>query len=149
MNLLKKQGIGFLIYIIVAILAIVTLLIYVSNVNAPYYEDMNSKIVWMMLVAVLSLIATIILPLLFSGKIINVVVDVLRVAAAVIIILSGAQFIGMRLESFGYIFGSNLEMGNDAAFSAGSQAILGIILFVVTWILTVIASFLKLNSKKA
>ncbi|WP_089984748.1 hypothetical protein [Clostridium sp. C105KSO13] len=67
--------------------------------------------------------------------------------AAVLIIVSAVTFIGMRVESFGYIFGSNLEMGNKAAFSAGRQAIVGIVLFMITWIISVIASFMPVGTK--
>lgn len=67
--------------------------------------------------------------------------------AAVLIIVSAVTFIGMRVESFGYIFGSNLEMGKKAAFSVGRQAIVGIVLFMITWIISVIASFMPVGTK--
>ena len=69
------------------------------------------------------------------------------VVGAALIILAGATFIGMRVESFGYIYGSNLELGNDAAFTAGNQAIWTIVIFVVTWIISVISAFLPTGKK--
>lgn len=147
MDFLKKQRIGFLAYIVVAIMAIISLVVYVMNVNMPYYKDMNTTILMMMVGALIALVGVIMLPLVAKGKVIDIFVDVLRVAATVLIIASGTKFIGMRIESFGYIFGSNLELGNEAAFSAGSQAIVGIVLFIVTWILAVITSFFKIGKK--
>ncbi|WP_197276432.1 hypothetical protein [Bacillus sp. JCM 19034] len=60
-------------------------------------------------------------------------------------LFAGVTFIEMRLESFGYIFGSNLELGNEAAFEAGSQAVKGIMLFAVTWVLSSIVAFLDVE----
>jgi hypothetical protein len=149
MGFIKNQKVGFVAYALVAIMAIISFIVYVSNVNTPYYQDMNTSVVLMMVCAIVSIVAAITLPQIATGKIVYIAVDAFRVASAVLIIMSGVTFIGMRVESFGYIFGSNLELGNEAAFSAGSQAITGIILFVVTWILSLIASFMEVGKKSA
>lgn len=147
MDLIKKQKIGFWAELVVLIMAAVSLGIYVSNVNKPYYEDMNLQIVYIMVGALVLIAASVALTLLGNGKIAYVLADVCRIAATVLIILSGAMFIGMRVESFGYIFGSNLELGNDAAFEAGGQAITGIVVFVITWLLSVVTSFVDMKKK--
>lgn len=147
MGFLKKQRIGFIPYIIVAVMAIVTLSVYISNVNAPYYEDMRMSVVWMMIGALVSILIALILPQFSGSKAIKFVTDVFRVITAVLIIWAGVTFIDMRLESFGYIFGSNLELGNEAAYEAGTQAVMGIILFVITWVLSIIVSFLDVGKK--
>ncbi len=149
MEFLKKQTVGFFAYIVVAIMAVITLGIYVSNVNAAYYKDMNSTVLVMMVIAVLLIAVTLVLPQYASGKAVDLVVDIARIATSVLIISAGVMFISMRLESFGYIFGSNLEMGNEEAFTAANQAVLGIILFVVTWVISVIAAFFSVTKKKA
>lgn len=147
MNFIKKQGFGFWAYLVVAILAAVSLVFYVMNVNQPYYEDMNVSVVYVMVGALVALVASLVLPQLGDNAILNIVTDVCRVAASALIILAGATFIGMRVESFGYIYGSNLELGNENAFVAGGQAITTIVLFVVTWILSLVASFPKIVKK--
>lgn len=147
MEFLKKQKLGFAAYVIVAIMTIITLSVYISNVSAAYYKDMNNQVVLMMVCALVFIAATIVVPQLGKGKLITILIDIFRVASSVLIIMSGVTFIGMRVESFGYIFGSNLELGNEAAFSAGSQAITGIILFVVTWIISLVAVFLQVGKK--
>ncbi|HHV09340.1 MAG TPA: hypothetical protein GXX75_03550 [Clostridiales bacterium] len=149
MEFMKKQKKGFVAYVIVAVMAVISFIVYVSNVSTAYYQDMNTSVVIMMVCALALIAATLVLPQLAKGRLVTVVVDVLRVASAVLIILSGVTFIGMRVESFGYIFGSNLELGNEAAFRAGSQAITGIVLFVVTWILSLAASFFEVGKKNA
>ena len=145
---MKNQKIGFWAYAVVAVLAIVCLGLYIANVNQPYYQDMNQNVVYVMVGALACIAVALVLPAVSNNGVLKIVADIARVVGAALIILAGATFIGMRVESFGYIYGSNLELGNDAAFTAGNQAIWTIVIFVVTWILSVIAAFLP-NGKKA
>lgn len=144
---MKNQKIGFWAYAVVAVLAIVCLGLYIANVNQPYYQDMNSSVVWVMVGALACIAVALVLPAVSSNRLLTVVADIARVVGAALIILAGATFIGMRVESFGYIYGSNLELGNDAAFTAGGQAILTIGAFVVTWIISVVSAFLPTGKK--
>lgn len=148
MQTLKNVALGFYGYVIVALMTLISLIIYISNVNKPYYQDMNSNVVMMLVGALVSAIVVIALTLLKSNRILTVVSDLLRVVLAALIIVAGVTFIGMRVESFGYIFGSNLELGNEAAFTAGTQAIFGIIVFMATWILSVVTSFMNVRKIK-
>lgn len=142
---MKNQKLGNWAYLIVAVLTVVSLVIYIMNVNAPYYQDMNVSVIVMLAVALASLAVTLVLP---QNTVVNkVVVDLARVLTAGMIILAGATFIGMRVESFGYIYGSNLELGNQQAFDAGGQAIMLIVVFVVTWIISLVASFMEVGKK--
>ena len=145
--MMKNQKIGFWAYAVVAVLAIVCLGLYIANVNQPYYQDMNQNVVFAMVGALVCIAVALVLPAVSDKGALKVVADVARVVGAALIILAGATFIGMRVESFGYIYGSNLELGNDAAFTAGNQAIWTIVIFVVTWIISVIASFLPTGKK--
>lgn len=144
---MKNQKIGFWAYAVVAVLAIVCLGLYIANVNQPYYQDMNPSVVWVMVGALACIAVALVLPAVSSNRVLSVVADIARVVGAALIILAGATFIGMRVESFGYIYGSNLELGNDAAFTAGGQAILTIVSFVVTWVLSVVSAFLPTGKK--
>ncbi len=145
--MMKNQKIGFWAYAVVAVLAIVCLGLYIANVNQPYYQDMNQNVVYAMVGALACIAVALVLPAVSDNCVLKVVADIARVVGAALIILAGATFIGMRVESFGYIYGSNLELGNDAAFTAGNQAIWTIVIFVVTWIISVIASFLPTGKK--
>lgn len=142
---MKNQKIGSLAYLVVAVLTVVCLVMYVMNVNAPYYEDMNTSVVVMLVAALAAIAVTIVLP---QNTVVNkVIVDLCRVAAAALIIYAAGTFVSMRVESFGYIYGSNLELGNQQAFDAGGQAIALIVIFVVTWIVSLVASFLEVGKK--
>jgi len=145
--MMKNQKIGFWAYAVVAVLAIVCLGLYIANVNQPYYQDMNTNVVFAMVGALACIAVALVLPAVSDNCVLKIVADVARVVGAALIILAGATFIGMRVESFGYIYGSNLELGNDAAFTAGNQAIWTIVIFVVTWIISVVAAFLPTGKK--
>ena len=145
--MMKNQKIGFWAYAVVAVLAIVCLGLYIANVNQPYYQDMNQNVVFAMVGALVCIAVALVLPAVSDKGVLKIVADIARVAGAALIILAGATFIGMRVESFGYIYGSNLELGNDAAFTAGNQAIWTIVIFVVTWIISVISAFLPTGKK--
>lgn len=142
---MKNQKFGNWVYLVVAVMTIVALVMYVMNVNAPYYQDMNASVIVMLVVALAAVGVALVLP---QNTVVNkVIVDLARVLAAGMIILAGATFIGMRVESFGYIYGSNLELGNQQAFDAAGQAIALIVVFVVTWIISLVASFLEVGKK--
>ena len=145
--MMKNQKIGFWAYAVVAVLAIVCLGLYIANVNQPYYQDMNQNVVFAMVGALVCIAVALVLPAVSDKGVLKIVADIARVVGAALIILAGATFIGMRVESFGYIYGSNLELGNQLAFDAGGQAIALIVVVVVTWIISLVASFLEVGKK--
>lgn len=147
MDFIKKQKIGFLAYLLVAILTGVSLVVYIMDVNMPYYEDMDASVASLISIALLLSVAVLVLPQFMNGKVANIIVDVCRIALSVLIIWACVSFLAMRVESFGYIFGSNLELGNDAAYEAANMAVVGLILLAVTWVFSVIASFLPVGKK--
>ena len=137
---MKNQKFGSLAYLVVAVLTLVCLVMYIMNATAPYYEDLNGDLIFMLLAAVGVIVAALMLKN-------PVLVDLCRVVASALIIYAGGTFISMRVESFGYIYGSNLELGNQQAFDAGGQAIALIAVFVVTWLISLVASFLEVGKK--
>lgn len=137
-----KKGAKIFNIIVVALIAITSLMYYL-NVNQPYYKDMNSTLLFLLIGALI--LALVPLVLKTDSKIGQLLTDVCRVAAPVLIIYTGIKFLAMRVESFGYIFASNLEAGNDAAMTAAMQAVWVLGLFLVTWLVSLIASFTKLN----
>lgn len=147
MNYIKSQRSGSIMYLVVFLFSIITMSVYVLNVNKIYYQDMKTSIIYMMLGALLTILISNIIPQTNQSSVYRIISDIARILTPILIVWAGVTFISMRVESFGYIFGSNLEMGNEAAFDAGQQAIVGIVLFIVTWILSIIASFLKIGKK--
>ena len=137
---MKNQKFGSLAYLVVAVLTLVCLVMYIMNATAPYYEDLDGTLIFVLAAAVGVAVAALVLKN-------QIVADLCRVAASALIIYAGATFISMRVESFGYIYGSNLELGNQQAFDAGGQAIALIVVFIVTWLISLVASFLEVGKK--
>lgn len=144
---MKNQKIGSYVYILAAVLAVVSMIVYILNANATYYSDLNGLIVILALLTAVAAVAAPVCLSLLPGTAGKLVSDGLRVAVSALAIVAGMIFLSARVESFGYIFASNLELGNQAAFDAGTQAIYGIILFVVTWLVSLIAAFLPVGKK--
>lgn len=134
---------GLILNIATTVLAFISLLIFISNTGSNYYSDSNPAVLVSTIIALVASIVVIVLSRGSYSVVKRRISDVLRIAVPVLIIFAGIKFIGMRLESFGYIFGSNLEMGNEEAFSAGTQAIRGIILFMLTWLVSLVACFIS------
>ena len=137
---MKNQKFGSWAYLVIAVLTVVCLVMYVMNATAPYYEDLDGNMIFFLAAAVGVIAAAIVVKN-------PVIADLCRVAASALIIYAGATFISMRVESFGYIYGSNLELGNQQAFDAGGQAIALIVVFIVTWIISLVSSFLEVGKK--
>ena len=60
-----------------------------------------------------------------------------------------AYFLSDRVDGFGYVYGSNLALGKDDAFTAGGQAIRGVVLYAVTWLVGIVSAFLSVSRKNA
>lgn len=136
-----KKGLGFWFGGITLVLSLVALVFVFLNFNSEYYQDMNA-LVLVALVAAIALQA-----LVMFVKVPKLCKDLAIVTIAVLLIYATISFLGMRIQSFGFIFASNLELGNDAAFSAGTQAIYTVIIGVVAWLTSVVGSFLNLTKE--
>ena len=143
----KKQTAGLVFTVITVVLEVVTLVLYVLNANQSYYQDMNGMIAGLIAGALVCTAAGYALVMGKSSMATGVVSDVLRAAAPALLFYGAAVFVGARAQSLGQIFGSNLELGNDAAFAAGTQAIVTIVVFLVAWLVSVIAAFMKLGKR--
>ena len=143
----KSTKVGLVFNALAAVLAIVTLVLYVLNVNQTYYVDMNASVAAMVVGALACIVAGVVLANASDKLPVTIVSDVLRVAAPALLFYAAAVFVGMRAQSLGQIFGSNLELGNESAYVAGTQAIYTIVLFLVSWLVSVIAAFTRIGKR--
>ncbi len=132
---------------ITAVLEAATLVLYIMNANQTYYQDMNGAIAAMFAAALVCTVASYALSNANGGMAGGIVADVLRVAAPVLLFYGAVAFAGGRVQSLAQIFGSNLELGNESAFIAGKQAIVTIVVGLVAWLVSVVASFFKLGKR--
>lgn len=143
----KKMTVGLVFTGITAVLEAATLILYVLNANTAYYSDLNGMIAGLAAAALVCTVVSYVLADAKPSMATGVVSDVLRVVAPALLFYGAAVFIGARAQSLGQIFGSNLELGNQAAYTAGTQAIVTIVVFLVAWLVSVIAAFMKLGKR--
>lgn len=149
LNFIKKQRVGFYGSIITCVFIIVSFALVIANGNQPYYGDTASLmgIVAMLIIALVLTIAHMIISEFdFADKRIgSILLPLLKAVACLLIIVAGINFAGERIESFGFIFGSNLEQGNESAFIAGGQAITVIEICIITWLISVVTAFFSVK----
>ncbi|MDO4432627.1 MAG: hypothetical protein Q4B80_04840 [Aerococcaceae bacterium] len=128
---------------IVALLVVVLTGFYIANVNQPYYQDMNQMVLGILIATIILSLVPFAIDKIKAHKTRFLLASIVKMGLPAAIIFAGVQFLSMRVESFGYIFASNLEAGNTEATTAGTQAVLLLVLFVVTWLVSVLAAFIS------
>lgn len=146
---IKKQGIGFYLSVLASILGIVSLIIYIANATTVYYNDYSAPIVAVTIFAILlSCGAAVMSQFEFAQlKIVKIAIDIMLVLSAFLLIWAVTMFIGSRVESLAYVFGSDLESDNAAAQSGTRQAIAGFVLYFIAWFATVVGAFFSITKK--
>ena len=150
-GLINKFGAGFYFALAAAALALVSLIIYGINAASQYYNDINTQIITMTSFAIIFCAAAAILPQFnfAQNNIVKIATDILFVIAAVLLIWSVMIFIGDRVESLAYVFGSDLESDNMAAQSGTRQAVAGFVIYFIAWLFAVIGTFNCIVKKNA
>ena len=154
----KKSGV--IVYALMAVLALISLIVYLNNNSyistAPtakdeFFQSYNvhaNLITWLTIGGIACAVIAVISALAAEQKgLVAVCTDVLRVAAPVLIIVALGLFLSDRVDGFGYVYGSNLALGKDDAFTAGSQSIQGVALYCVTWLVGIVGAFMSLRKK--
>lgn len=144
MRFISKQWVGFYGSVVAAVLMIVGLALVAANGNTVYYNDVASLggIIAAIVFAIVFTVAAVVVSETALGKnrYASLAADVVRAVGAMLMIVACLTFLNERVESFGYIFGSNIELGNETASTAGGQAISVIVLCAVTWIIAVVSA---------
>ena len=144
MRFISKQWVGFYGSVVAAVLMIVSLALVAANGNTVYYNDVASLggIIAAIVFAIVFTVAAVVVSEtgLGENRYASLAADVVRAVGAMLMIVACLTFLNERVESFGYIFGSNIELGNETAFTAGGQAISVIVLCAVTWIISVVSA---------
>lgn len=148
------------------IFAIISLIFYTVNISADgYFKEMTAKGVVGISVAVIILEIVVLayielkaLGLLdklpkIAGKAIDVAFDVIVVVIPAILVLAFLNFLDARVEGFAYIYFSDSNVtdviqADPLVMSSASTAISGLVLYVVTAVLAVVASFFSFSKKQ-
>ena len=147
-------------YALMAVLGLIALIMYLNGNSyistAPtakdeFFQSYNvhaSLITWLTVGGIACAVLSALSALFAEQKgIVKLCTDVIRVAAPVLIIVALAYLLTDRVDGFGYVYGSNLALGKDDAFTAGSKSIQGIVLYCVTWLAGIVSAFLGFKKK--
>lgn len=150
--LIKKYWIGAIVTVVTLVLTIVSLAMFSANVTGEgYFKGMdNSTVVAMAVLAIVFEVITLVLPLVPAKNKwvetgVRVVSDVLRVLIPIFLVVALLGFVGDRIEGLAYIYFSNedviQEVQTPANLASAELAINGMIMFGVTWVVSLIGSF--------
>ncbi|MFA6829853.1 MAG: hypothetical protein WCR67_04040 [Bacilli bacterium] len=150
-NLLKKQKVGAYLYLAVFVLTLIGFIIYLANgANKGYFQGTTASVVVLLsILGLLFTLAVIIIPqFTFTGvlaKIMNILVEAIRIVIPLVLMSAFIIFTGSRLEGLSYIFFSDAntlaEIQTAANMSSAYGAITGMIFYLITQITSVVATF--------
>lgn len=152
-NFIKKQSISSFIIAVSLLLGIVAFILYSVNGSVEgYFQGTNeSKVVLLSVFGLIALLGSIVLAQFkFEGTINKVVaptVSILKIAGAILLIISLIFFITTRAEGLAYIFASNddviQEVQTPANLSSAYVAITGFVFYLLSWLTVVVGCFFK------
>ena len=152
---MKKLSVGAWISCIAALLAIVGFFAYNNNVGGEgYYQGATVNnfglYVWG---AVACLFLAIALSLAGSGKVIEIITGIFRIAAPVLLAVAIMNLVAGRVDGLGYIYFSNADVAKEvqtpANLGSALTAIWNMGFLGVSMLAAIIGAFFSLNKKIA
>ena len=152
--MLKKISVGGWITCAAALLTLVSLIVYASNIaSAGYFQGASvTNLVLFAVLAIILYLAAIAVKLFVPADAASELISgILRIAAPVLIAAAAIALIGSRVEGLGFIYFSNadvaLEVQTPANLASASAAITSMVLFGVSMLVGIVAAFLRLTKK--
>lgn len=157
--MIKKQSVGIWFNIIVAVLTIVSVIVYGVNISGDgYFQNASvGNLVAYCVIAVIMLVAVIVLAQpKFTGTaalVTEIISGLLRIAIPVLLMLCLVNLISARAEGLGFIYFSNAdvlqEVQTPANMSSATGTIANMICLGVAAVFAMIAAFFTLRKKDA
>ena len=157
--MLKKISVGGWIACAAALLTLVSLIVYSSNIGAECYfknASVSGLVLWTILALVMLVVAIVLKTLDLSdgaAKAIDLIVGALQIGAPVLLALPLINLIAARVEGLGFIYFSNadviLEVQTPANLASATGAIASMVCFGVAMLAALIAAFCNLRKKEA
>lgn len=158
--MLKKISVGGWITCAAALLTLIALIVYSSNIASEGYFQ-GAAVTNLTLFAILAIVlylCAMVLKLLVKpdgavGVIVDLIAGAMQIAAPVLVAAAAIALIGARVEGLGFIYFSNadvaLEVQTPANLSSASAAITSMVLFGVSMLAGIIAAFFGLTKRDA
>ena len=152
MNFIAKQTIGTWITLGALILTLVGAILYGVNTSSGYYTDVVSgSLVACTVLAMIAMAALLVLSQ-FSfdgliGKIVGIVVDLLKIVIPMLLFFALFGFVSTRIEGLAYIYGSNEEIlatiQTPENLNSTYVAITGFVFYGIAAVGAVVAAFCR------
>lgn len=156
---IKKQSAGVWVNLIVAILALASLIVYGVNISsAGYFQNatVSSMTTYGIPAIVLLVLVIILAQLKLTGgaaAAVEIISGAMRIAIPVLLTLCLINLIAARAEGLGYIYFSNadvaLEVQTPENLSSATGTIANMICLAVSAVAAMVAAFFRLNRKAA
>ena len=157
--MLKKISFGGWITCAAALLTLVSLIVYFSNIaSAGYFQGagVTNLVLFAVLAIVLYLCAIALKAFVktegAAATALELISGVMRIAAPVLVAAAAIALIGARVEGLGFIYFSNadvaLEVQTPANLASASTAITSMVLFGVSMLVGIVAAFFRLTKKE-
>lgn len=154
---IKKQSAGVWVNLIVAILALASLIVYGVNISsAGYFQNaaVSSMTTYGIPAIILLVLVIILAQLKLSGAaatVVEIISGAMRIVIPVLLTLCLINLISARSEGLGYIYFSNadvaLEVQTPENLSSATGTIANMICLAVAAVAAMVAAFFRLNKK--
>ena len=154
---IKKQSAGVWVNLIVAILALASLIVYGVNISsAGYFQNaaVSSMTTYGIPAIILLVLVIILAQLKLSGAaatVVEIISGAMRIVIPVLLTLCLINLISARAEGLGYIYFSNadvaLEVQTPENLSSATGTIANMICLAVDAVAAMVAAFFRLNKK--
>lgn len=154
MNANKKPVVGRIIATVTWLLMIVSFVVYSINIgNNGYFQGAAVSQMPLTWAAVACLIVAELLTVLslkgMAGKVVDLVIGALQIAAPVILAYCLISLVGARVEGLGFIFFSNADVAKEvqtaANMSSATMAIASMVCYAVSLLASFVSSFVNLK----
>lgn len=157
--MIKKQSFGIWFNLVVAVLTVVSLIVYGVNISGEGYFKGASvgNLILYGVIAIIMLAAVIVLAQLqitgTARKVMEIISGLLRIAVPVLLTLALVNLVSARAEGLGFIYFSNAdvlqEVQTPANMSSATGTIANMICLGAAAIFAMIAAFFTLRKKDA
>lgn len=141
-NFIKRQTIGSWLVLAGALLALVSVIIFLVNATTGYFRSLP-MVGWIPVCSFIAIVLAV-LSIVFANKL-KRFADIGVIVAVILLCLSLGLFIMDRVEIFGDVWFMSLVLPpSEAEIAAADGAITGIVFYAVSILVLVASSFFKL-----
>lgn len=155
--MMKKQSVGIWFNVLVAVLTVVSLILYIVNISGEGYfkgAEVSNLMLYCILAVIMLAVVIVLAQLKLAGAVglaAEILSGILRIAVAVLLTFCLVSLISARAEGLGFIYLSNadvlLEVQTPENLSSATGTIANMICLGISAVFAMIAAFFTLRRK--